>query len=71
MKRSKYNEDPYEYGISRGYKNATRELRAEVSTWKMQRGMDRLVNSSASSQELQKQQIVEALDEDSWQAGYC
>jgi len=29
-KRSKYNEDPFEYGISRGFKSLSKELRTET-----------------------------------------
>jgi hypothetical protein len=42
--RSKYNEDPYEYGISRGFKTATKELRAAVAARRTQQGFKRLSN---------------------------
>eukprot|EP01035_Chromulina_nebulosa_P023583 gene23583-30581_t len=40
VKKSKYNEDPYEYGMSRGFKSATKELRART-----QQGFNRFSRS--------------------------
>lgn len=45
VKKSKYNEDPYEYGMSRGFKSATKELRAAVAAKRTQQGFNRFSRS--------------------------
>mmetsp|Transcript_7541 Transcript_7541/g.11245 ORF Transcript_7541/g.11245 Transcript_7541/m.11245 type:complete len:165 (-) Transcript_7541:80-574(-) len=41
-KRSKYNEDPFEYGISRGFKSLSKELRNETISKRNKQNMNQL-----------------------------